>query len=95
MQIDIETVRWLLSGFFVVGLSMIAWLLGKKAEAVDGTLKDHSGSIDDSLQQINGIKQDFVSKAELREQLNVQLSPIKDDMRDIKADVKALLQRPL
>ncbi|WP_157369259.1 hypothetical protein [Zavarzinella formosa] len=94
MQIDLETVRWLLSGFFLISGSLITWLLGRKVELVDSTLKEHDGRIDVNLQQINGIKQDFVSKADLKEQLNIQLSPIKDDMRDIKGDVKALLQRP-
>jgi hypothetical protein len=94
VQLDQETMRWLFSGLFFAGGALISWLMGRQITQLDRDLTDHDLRIDANLQQINGIKQDFVSKAELEKQLNIQLSPIRDDMRELKGDVKALLQRP-
>ncbi len=50
VQIDLETVRWLLSAFFLISGSLITWLLGRKVVQVDNTLNEHDGRIDVNLQ---------------------------------------------
>lgn len=98
MQIDVETIRWLLSGFFISAGAIISWLIGRQVLQVTGQVDKQNVRIDDAHQRINDMKVDvaekYVSKVDLEKQLDTHLSPIRDDMRDIKGDIKSLLQRP-
>lgn len=101
MTLDAENLRFILTGFFVFGAGVISWLLNRQINRMDKDLDDHDKRIDSNLQLINGIKQDFVSRTELKEQLNIQLTPLKENIREIRddirgmgEDIKSLLKRP-
>lgn len=98
MQLDIETIRWILSAFFVAGGTVISALLARSVNKMDYEQKKHDQRITDAHSSINAIKlhvaETYVSKSDLEKQLETHLSPIRDDMRDIKDDIKSLLKRP-
>ncbi|WP_020472352.1 hypothetical protein [Zavarzinella formosa] len=105
MQIDPDTVRWFLSGMFFIGGTLISWLLSRQVAQLDEKFEKQGvevgaahGRIDRTNQTLADaqldIAKNYVSKMELKEQLESQLGPLRSDMRDIKDDVKALLKRP-
>ena len=70
-----------------------------KTDASLTAFKDgHDRDMSAAAEILNDLKLDlaekYVSKIDLEKQLDTHLSPIRDDMRDIKGDIKALLQRP-
>ena len=105
MQLDAETLRWLLGGFFTLCGAIISLMLNREISRIDRSLEEANGSIDEltdvvdtAFQRLNDFKLDvtekYVSKIDLEKQLDTHLSPIRDDMRELKGDVKSLLQRP-
>ena len=98
MPFDQDTIRWLLSGFFIAAGTVISWLIGRQVLQISRQVEKQDDRIDSAHDRITGIQLDvaqkYVSKTDLKEQLDTQLGPIRNDMRDIKGDIKALLQRP-
>lgn len=98
MQFDAETIRWILSGFFILCGAIISWLISRQINLLDADMKATKARTDDAHDSLNEMKlsiaERYVSKIDLEKQLDAHLSPIRDDMRDIKGDIKALLQRP-
>lgn len=98
MQIDLETVRWLLTGVFFVSGALMTWALSRAVGAIDKRADDHEQRIKENTNQITKnqieVATNYVSKIDLEKQLETHLSPIRDDMRDIKDDLKTLLKRP-
>lgn len=98
MTLDAETLRWLLGGFFILSGAIISYLLNREITRVDASLTEQKQRVEDNQQELNAFKLDvareYVSKIDLEKQLDTHLSPIRDDMREVRGDVKALLQRP-
>ncbi|QEH36491.1 hypothetical protein OJF2_50750 [Aquisphaera giovannonii] len=98
MTLDAETIRWLLSGFFILCGAIISYLLNREITRVDASLTEQKQRVEGNQQELNDFKLDvareYVSKIDLEKQLDTHLSPIRDDMREVRGDVKALLQRP-
>ncbi len=98
MQLDIETVRYLLSGLFIIGGALMTWALNRSVNAMDRRVDDHEQRIKDNRDAITNhqlnVATNYVSKIDLEKQLETQLSPIREGMQDIKDDIKTLLRRP-
>lgn len=105
MTLDAETLRWLLGGFFILSGAIISYLMNREISRVDKSIEAANDAIDeladaveDSQKQLDNFKlnvaREYVSKIDLEKQLETHLSPIRDDMREVRGDVKALLQRP-
>jgi hypothetical protein len=98
VQLDLETIRWLLSGFFIAGGALISWLIKRETNQLKGTLDHHDTRIVAAHQLIATAQLDlaknYVSKIELEKTLDAHIAPLRSDMRDIKDDIKSLLQRP-
>ena len=98
MQLDLDTVRWLLSGFFLASGAVISLLLNRELRRLDAVIHDHDTSLDALDTRLSTYKlhvaETYVSKTDLEKQLSTHLDPIRNDMRELKGDVKALLQRP-
>jgi hypothetical protein len=97
MQLDADLIRWVLSGFFISAGTVISWLIGRQVLQITRQVEKQDGRIDSAHNRINelhlDVAQKYVSKSDLKEQLDTQLGPIRNDMRDIKGDIKSLLQR--
>ena len=98
MQLDLETIRWILSGIFFVGGGIVSWLIGRQVSKLDTDMTEQYQRIKTNEDQITDFKLDvaknYVSKLELEKQLEGMFRPIRDDVRDIKEDLKSLLKRP-
>lgn len=98
MQLDSETIRWVLSGIFCVGGGLISWLLARQVGKVEADIEAHDIRIKETQQLITtaqiDLAKNYVSKIELEKTLDTHIAPLRSDMRDIKDDLKSLLKRP-
>ena len=77
MQLDLETIRWALSGFFFVGCGLISFLLHRSINKVDEMLDTLENRIDTAHSRINVIERDYVKSEELDKTFELYLAPIK------------------
>lgn len=97
MQLDLETIRWILSGLFFVCGGIVSWLIGRQVSQLDTDMSEQNTRTKENDQKITDFKLDvaknYVSKIELEKQLEGMFRPIREDVRDIKEDLRSLIKQ--
>ena len=98
MTLDTESIRWILSGVFLVMSGLTSWLLSRAVGQQDCEIKSHDARINENRRLIQesqlNLAMNYVSKIDLEKQLETHLTPIRENIDEMKDDVKTLLKRP-